>query len=568
MNLLLNPKAYNQAWPDEKTAKLMEKTIAFFETKGLKNLKEDDQALRWYDDFIRFLKDNQVFSTLLTPAGYGAPDSRYDLSRVCHFSELLGFYGNAHQYAFQVSILGLGPVWMGTSEKIKRKAAQLLQEGGIFAFGLSEKEHGADLYSNEMKLCPQQDGTYKADGSKYYIGNSNLAALVSVQGKQTDTDEYVFFAVSSQHHHYKLVKKIPTSGARNGFVGEFELVDYPITEEDILSRGKQAWDSALSTVNIGKFQLGFLNTGICTHSFYEAINHASNRIIYGKPVTALPHIKKFFVETYLRITAMKLYALRSLDYFRSSSDNDRRYLLFNPIQKAKVTTEGVKVMEMLLDIMTAKGYEQDTYTEMAIRDIGMPARLEGTAHVNLSLVIKFLENYFSNHVNYPTIPKRNDPADDAYIFKQYSGGLAKVKFPDYRLAYEGVDLPNVVVLKSQADMLKAFMEKATPGPDQRKNIDYMLAIGEMFSIVVYAQLILENCKIYAIEPDLTDSIFGLLVQDFSHFALTQITKTGNTDEQEKQLWAMIMKPVVNAAREMKIWDEHVKIMNGAYQMNQ
>ncbi|MEE9913419.1 MAG: acyl-CoA dehydrogenase [Deltaproteobacteria bacterium] len=568
MNMLLNPKQYSSSWADKKTQGVMEKTIAFFEGKGLRSLKEDDQAQRWYDDYIRFLRDNQIFSTLLTPAGYGDPDSRFDLSRVCQFSELLGFYSNAYQYAYQVSILGLGPIWMGTNEKIKHKTAGLLKEGGIFAFGLSEKEHGADLYSNEMKLYPQKDGTFKADGSKYYIGNANLAALVSIAAKQTDKDDYVFFTVDSQHHNYKLVKKIQTSGARNGFVGEFELVDYPISQDDILSTGKHAWDSALSTINIGKFQLGFLNTGICTHSFYEAINHASNRILYGKPVTNFPHIRKFFVESYIRITAMKLYALRSLDYFRASSDDDRRYLLFNPIQKAKVTTEGVRVMEMLLDIMTAKGYEQDTYTEMAIRDIGMPARLEGTAHVNLSLVIKFLDNYFANPVQYPAIPRRNDPADDAYIFKQYSGGLAKVKFPDYRLAYEGINLPNVSVFTEQIEVLKEFMANAKPSPDQRANMDYMLALGEMFAIVVYGQLILENCKIYRMENDVIDEIFGLFVKDFSHFALTQITKSGNTGDQEKYLWKMIKKPDINPDREMRLWKDHVEILNGAYTMNQ
>ena len=37
---------------------------------------------------------------------------------------------------------------------------------------------------------------------------------------------------------------------------------------------------------------------------------------------------------------MKLYALRSRDYFRSMSEEDRRDLLFNPIQKMKVTTQG------------------------------------------------------------------------------------------------------------------------------------------------------------------------------------------------------------------------------------
>ena len=55
--------------------------------------------------------------------------------------------------------------------------------GGVFAFGLSEKEHGADIYSTDMMLNPQGDGTYKADGDKYYIGNGNEAALVSTFGK-------------------------------------------------------------------------------------------------------------------------------------------------------------------------------------------------------------------------------------------------------------------------------------------------------------------------------------------------------------------------------------------------
>lgn len=565
---LINPNKYTQEWPDQKTKDIMLKTIEFFERKGLNSIKEDDQAIRWYEDFLRFIKENEIFATMLTPSGYGDPDSRFDLSRVAPYNELLGFYSNAFQYAYQVSILGVGPIWMGDNETVKHKTAQLLKDGGIFAFGLSEKEHGADLYANEMKLYPQGDGTYKADGSKYYIGNGNVAALVSVHGRYDDTDEHVFFAVESKHHNYKLVKKINTSGIRPAYVAEFELVDYPITKEEILSSGQLAWDSSLSSVNIGKFQLGFCSLGVCTHAFYEAITHASNRILYGKPVTNFPHIKKFFVESYVRMIAMKLYALRSLDYFRSASNEDRRYLLFNPIQKSKVTFEGVKVMDMLQDVITAKGFEQDTYFEGAIRDVGMNPRLEGTRHVNISLVIKFLSNYFSNPVDYPVIPKRDDPGNDDYVFQQFAGGLAKVRFPDYRLAYENVDLPNVNVFKSQLELFKEFYDKAAPNPEQRGNIDYMLALGEMFTLIVYAQLILENSKIYQVEDDLLDHIFNLLVRDFSQFALTQATNYINSEEQEKYLHKiMLTKPVIDPALEKRLWDEHVSVLNGAYEMN-
>jgi acyl-CoA dehydrogenase len=95
-----------------------------------------------------------------------------------------------------VSILGLGPIWMSKNEAIKKKTAALLKDGGIFAFGLSERAHGADLYSSDMALTPLAEGKYVADGGKYYIGNANKAALVSTFGKNSETDEYVFFAVT------------------------------------------------------------------------------------------------------------------------------------------------------------------------------------------------------------------------------------------------------------------------------------------------------------------------------------------------------------------------------------
>ena len=43
---------------------------------------------------------------------------------------------------------------MAENEALKQRAAKLLEDGAIFAFGLSQKEHGADVYSTEMRLDP------------------------------------------------------------------------------------------------------------------------------------------------------------------------------------------------------------------------------------------------------------------------------------------------------------------------------------------------------------------------------------------------------------------------------
>jgi acyl-CoA dehydrogenase len=565
---LLNPKKYDRAHLDQKSKDIMLKTIEFFETRGLKKLKEDDQAAIWYKDFLDFIKKEETFASLLTPTGYGDPDSRWDMWRIEEYNEILSFYGLCFWYAWQVTILGLGPIWMGNNEEVKHKTATLLKEGGIFAFGLSERAHGADLYSSEMMLYPQADGTYLARGSKYYIGNGNVAALVSTFGKIHGSGEYVFFVVDTKHPKYECVKKIDTSGVRQAYVSEYKLNDYPITEKDIVSQGQLAWDSALNTVNVGKFELGWASIGICTHCFYEAINHAAGRQLYGQLVTDFPHVKKMLTEAYARLVAMKLFALRAGDYLKSASDNDRRYLLYNPIVKMKVTTQGEKVVQLLHDIIAAKGFEQDTYFEMAVRDIGMLPKLEGTTHVNMALIIKFMKNYLFNKDEFPDIPVGNNLTNDGYLFKQIAGGLSKVTFPDYRKAYQGVEIANVKLFREQFEIFRDMLAKAPPTPQQAKNVDYAMAAGEMFTMIPYAQLILENMTIYNIDPAVVDEIFSFIVKDFSQFALAVYSNHENTPEQEKLLLSMIRKPALNEAKFKEVWEKYVLSLNDQYVMNE
>ncbi|MCX8125236.1 MAG: acyl-CoA dehydrogenase [Spirochaetes bacterium] len=567
--LLFNPKKYNRHHADEKTKNLMLKTIEFFENKGLKKIKEDDQAAIWYDDFLEFVKKEQAFATLLTPSGYGDPDSRWDMWRIEEFNEILGFYGLCYWYTWQVTILGLGPIWMGQNEEVKHKAAKLLKDGGIFGFGLSEKEHGADIYSTDMMLYPKGDGTYLARGDKYYIGNGNAAALLSVFGKMADTGEYVFFVVDTKHPNYECVKKISTSGVRQAYVAEFALHDYPITEADILSRGNHAWDSSLNTVNIGKYELGWASIGICEHAFYEAIDHAANRNLYNMYVTDFPHVKKLFTEAFARLVAMKLFALRACDYMRSANENDRRYLLYNPIQKMKVTMEGEKVIGLLHEVIAARGFEQETYFEMAIRDIGMLPKLEGTTHVNMALVVKFLQNFMFKPKDYPEVPRRDDPANDSFLFNQGpTKGLGSIQFHDYRKAFQGIKSKNLEVFMEQIEAFKNFLVKGTPDEKQSKNIDYMLTVGELFTLIPYTQLICENKKIYNVEDEIIDEIFKFIVSDFSAYATRLYTGQKNSAIQDELILKMIKKPVLDDANFNKVWNDHVYALKGQYTMNE
>ncbi|MBL8420654.1 MAG: acyl-CoA dehydrogenase [Dechloromonas sp.] len=564
--IMLNPRTMVRNYPDQRSREIMEKTIAFFERKGLTRLKEDYNGAVWYADFIEFCKQEGILASLMTPADQGkeGENAVWDTWRVCGFAEILGFYGLCYWYVYQVSVLGIGPIWMSGNQDAQARAKRLLDGGHIFAFGLSEKEHGADIYASDMIVTRLADGSYSASGGKYYIGNANKAAMVSVFGKMADSGEYIFFVADSQHPNYRLIKNTVYS---QNYVAEFHLDHYPFTEADVLHKGDDAWNAALNTINIGKYNLGWASIGMCTHAFYEAIDHAANRHLYGMTVTDFPHVRQLFTDAYTRLVAMKLFALRAADYMKSASAEDRRYLLFNPMVKMKVTTQGEEVINLLWDVIAAKGFEKEPYFSMAAADIRCLPKLEGTVHVNMALIVKFMANYFFAPADYPEIPRRDDGANDDFLFNQGpTRGLGTIRFHDYRIAYDSYDLPNLNVFKEQIALFKEMAVLAPPTKAQATDIDFLLTAGEMFTLVVYGQLILENARIYKVETEVLDQIFDFMVRDFSKFALQMYSKPSSSEGQMAQCLKMIRKPVVDDARYGRVWLEHVLKMKDQYRM--
>ncbi len=569
--LLLNPNDFDPQKFDPETRRQLRALIEWFEDRGKVRLLRDDLDATWVADFLEFIKRERVFATFLTPSEFadGDPNKRWDTSRNAVLSEILGFYGLAYWYAEQVTILGLGPIWQSDNIKAKERAAAQLEAGGVMAFALSEREHGADIYNTDMLLAPTADEgvVFRASGEKYYIGNGNVAGMVSVFSRRTDVDGpegYVWFVADSGHENYELIDSVVHGQM---FVSTFRLNDYPVHEEDILCTGPEAFSAALNTVNVGKFNLCSGSIGMCEHAFYEAITHANNRILYGNPVTDFPHVRASFVDVYARLIAMKLFSDRAIDYFRSAGLEDRRYLLFNPVTKSKVTSEGERVITLLWDVLAAKGFEKNTYFNEVNRLIGALPRLEGTVHVNVAQILKFMPNYMFNPASYPEIGTRDDAADDVFFWAQGPArGASKVQFADWAPVYErNLEVPNVARFYEQVQAFKDLLLTAAPDADQQRDLDFVLVVGHLFTLVVYGQLILEQAELTGLDHDLLDQIFDFQIRDFSSYAVALHGKPSSTVAQQEWALSAIRKPVADVGRFDRVW-EQVAAYDGAYEM--
>lgn len=569
--LILNPNDWRLDHLDPEDRARLEGIVEWFEARGKEALKEADREYVWYRDFIDAQADLGIFEAFLTPErdGGGDPARRWDTTRIAAFNEITAFYGLAYWYTWQVTILGLGPLFMSENEAARERAAELLSDGAIFAFGLSEREHGADIYSTDMVLTPNPDGSgWTASGEKYYIGNGNEAGIVSVFGRVEGIEGpegYIFFAADPKRDEYELIRNVVNS---QNYVSQFRLNDYEVAEEDVLHTGPAAFDAALNTVNIGKFNLGFGSIGISEHAFWEAITHADNRVLYGMKVTDFPHVRQAFTDAFARLAAMKLFAYRAADYMRSASPEDRRYLLFDPITKMKVTSEGERVVDLLWDVIAAKGFERDMWFEMAARDIRALPKLEGTVHVNMALVLKFMAAYlFDPDADLEPPERMLEPGDDTFLFDQGpTKGLSKIRFADWEKAYEPfMGVPNVERFVGLAHSFKELLATAPPDEAQQKDLDFLLTLGELFTLIPYGQLICEQAALVGLPEDTLDQIFDVFVRDFSAYATELMGKASATEAQQEWVTGVITGPVNDPERFEAVW-EKTRALAGGYEM--
>lgn len=572
---VLGPLSFESSCPPNGAAEYVSdpyvrQLAEFFQCKDKATLAREDRDEQWYQDWIDYQAQHGIYAGLLSPKAYSTRGGQLNLLRFTRFLEVFSYFAPAHAYSLHVSFLGLFPILMSGNETLKREAIGRLEAGGLFAFGVSERDHGSDLLANEFAVTPTNPGGYLAQGSKCFIGNANAACMISILAKKlapastgsTKRAPFVLFALRpTDAPAFQNLTKVRTLGIRAAFVGEFEVNGHNFPEEDIISEGRDAWDAVFGTVNLGKFFLGFGAIGICEHAFAEGMEYMHRRQLYGKPVTEMPQIRARSAIAFARLTAMKLFAYRALDYLQAASADDRRYLLFNAVQKARVSTEGVRVVELLSECIGARGFETNTFLESALREAPMIPVLEGSTHINFGLTAQFIGSYFK--AGCPTVPypesvaQSSASADENTYWARADDRNAKtVAFSSCLKSYEPLQRePNVRIF---AEQVGAFQRLVTSeewlGEDSPIDAGKNYALGRCFSIVAYGQLIAENSVIAEIPLPLVSLIFHNLVSDLSVEALSLATLYPSGGEFRQLLARLIAIPEMSTEAYLTVAD--------------
>ena len=197
----------------------------------------------------------------------------------------------------------------------------------------------------------------------------------------------------------------------------------------------------------------------------------------------------------------------------------------------------------------------------------MLPRLEGTVAVNLRLALKAMPNYLFNPKEYPPVPTRTDPANDDFLFHQGPAhGLDKILYHNWRPPYDAAaHLPNVARFREQAEAFVKML--STSKRDLSKTpFDFQLALGNLFILIPYGQLILEQAAILQVDESIVDTIFDVLIRDFSQNAIQLHGSPAATEEERAWALGVVRAPVTDPDRFDQVWQQ-VAALSGAYKMN-
>ena len=116
-----------------------------------------------------------------------------------------------------------------------------------------------------------------------------------------------------------------------------------------------------------------------------------------------------------------------------------------------------------------------------------------------------------------------------------------------------------------AESFKDLLTTAPPGDAQQKDLDFLLTLGELFTLIPYGQLICEQAALVGLPNDTLDQIFDVFVRDFSAYAVELLGKSSSTEAQQEWARSVITKPAVDPERFDAVWAK-TRALAGGYEM--
>lgn len=291
--------------------------------------------------------------------------------------------------ALMLTDLAFMPTWIAGTDEQRRHFVSAVNHGTRMAWGLSERHHGSDVLSNEMR-AEKVPGGYLLTGEKYLIGNATVADVISVQAR---TDErggpggMSIFALDKRECPAGSVVELPNErlhGLRALDMSGIRLDAVFVPEKNLIGAQGQGLEIALKSAQVARTTISSMALGAVDTALRVTMDFVVQREIFGKKVVDISYSRRQLAECFADLMLADAVSTGAVRGLQASPEQTS---VFSSVVKYFVPTLLERTMARMSVVLGARLYLRShphygIYQKM-LRDVLVAIFADGNTVVNL-----------------------------------------------------------------------------------------------------------------------------------------------------------------------------------------
>lgn len=339
---------------------------------------EMDETEKFHDGLMEKLAAQGLFSVVI-PEEYGG--AGLDALTIAALYEEIGKGCAGVATTVAANALASYPVIIAGTEAQKKKYFDILAEGNLAAFALTEPGTGSDAGSVSTRAVKTEDGKgYVLNGTKCFITNGALAEMFVVFANTRKTGGIrglTAFIVRKGTPGFTVGKAENKMGIRSSNTTELIFQDCFVPAEDRLGREGQGFRIAMNTLDAARPLVGAVSVGIAEAAFRACGEYAKVRVQFGKPIASFEMVQSMIADMAIEIEAARMMVQKACWMKDQGLDFSRQAAM----SKCYASDVAMRVTTNAVQVMGGYGYIKEYPVEKYMRDAKIMQIYEGTNQI-------------------------------------------------------------------------------------------------------------------------------------------------------------------------------------------
>lgn len=273
------------------------------------------------------------------------------------------------------------PVLLAGTDEQKKMYCDILNNGGLAAFALTEPGAGSDAGGVSTRAVHnKEEGTYTLNGTKMFITNGGLAEIFLVFANTRKTGGIrglTAFIVPKDTPGFSVGKKENKMGIRPSNTTELVLQDVVIPESYRVGREGEGFRIAMNTLDSARPFVGAVSVGIAQAALDCAVKYAKERRQFGQPIASFQMVQGILADMAMKVETARLMVQKAC-WMR---DQGMEFSKEAAMAKCYAADTAMQVTTDAVQVMGGYGYTKEYPVEKMMRDAKIMQIYEGTNQI-------------------------------------------------------------------------------------------------------------------------------------------------------------------------------------------